>query len=603
MLLEVAFRGAFGNTLLLFTGLFFLFCLQGRAYVRDLLMSRSFGFFERLNLLCLAAVGILPVRWFLGYMGSEVAAGIWTIAIILGAIIALRCAQSRGDLRSVFINFVCIFLFFFITSLCLQNAWYVPNDINNQNLKVLLPDQGDLWPHYALQQIIAFNHDFGLYPSPVGFPDKLTIGSYGASLFAATNLVASSGPDDWSISFSRLAILFFFQLFLIGLLSLGESLSKISRWTSFAAASVAVVMIYKIFGSAVVDSFFIHSINNGAGVACATAVIGVLCLQKFDYQSKTKIMLLLSVLPSLLMIRANWAPFWFCFVGIMVAIECFKFGILKIANPPIIIVGALALVFSWMFFAHPLPFAYPSIKMKFGNGFSDYYLHYHEWYPSYLAYLQRCAGVSVWLLPINEVVVSGLIALPWFVNRRFSLAAGLFVSFFVLGFLKFFMVPISDPGAYGSTEPLGNAFLLNQVVFVVGYSLILGRLLFGWIVNGRLLCGVTGPVLLAGLLNLASREQAMVSLSESQVRMLQDARGRCSSEIGHGIYSGDSIIDALSGCASATESRYSKKLSAGSAREELRVIAAKECSNNDGLKNPIRIAQQSLIVYCYDGIL
>lgn len=623
-LLLYLLKGVFGLIVSLSVGGCILYFLK-RCFNSDKFFVLCKSSVFRILIVLFFTLAHLPARWVIGQIGPIFV----NFAFLLASpfFIFFWC-KAVGN-RLSFLKDISIILIFFISlALFYYGSWYTPKDLLlNLSNDILIPNQSDLPPHYSLQQNLAFSHNTGLYWSPLGYPDKITKGSYGASIFSAIfSFNATLGNHAWwSISIARLGIFFYFFLACFSIFCCTSLITRLTSFKkfgkcrlSFCAGLVAVfifcTLANKTHGSNQwLTEIFIHSINNGAGIGVFFLVFSV--LMSLNYfaegvlfkQFITTVVFLALCMSVLLFHRANWiffySTFFFAVIGIKMPFRVLSLYKIKNLNAgleklfenfgtkkySILLVFTYSVFVVLAFFKTNI-FGFPSIIVGTNNsivGASSSWLHYYEWYPTIHLFLLKLSnyGNSPSEKLLIQLIIEVMIGLVIWIGARLvsiphNLCRALAFGSLGLAASRFVVRPIFDGYHFGSTEPLGNSHLLIRFLFFFLASVSIAAAYRSRV--GRLAVVVFGAWLLVLLpRGLESAPGYMVLKRDN---LFLDIRDKCLSREAQVVWAEKQEVAVLSGCAVVGEWRYSKKLSAGDSRSEFVRIAREECRGARGLR-------------------
>jgi hypothetical protein len=620
----LAMAGSAATVASLFVGFFLIFVFFGKESAKVLISELNF--FQLLQVVSLAVISVLPVRWLLGYLGSTAAGFIWFLAVFAGVLAFIKCSPGWISVIKLSLGFMS---FFFITAIFFYGAWYQPNDlfIGDSATEITLFDQSDLLPHYILSQMLAYGKEIGFYSSPLGYPAKLTLGSYLATIWSGVNaqLATLGNSNFWSVSLMGLGVFFFYQLGLVSVINIflaSVERSKTRTLDLFRIYGISLLLVLSflhlaiiiVWDPAYISDFFIHSINNGAGISVILSLLasGIILCKVSGLPNFRKAAFFLFLMPAIVFARANWIGFIYplalTFVIYSLYLERNKayriitskpaFNSFSTSNLVIFFIALVMFISPVLIFGKfAFPIAYPGPGVGFNFTLEEAYvgfLHYHMWYPdysklvlsfvsigdeaSYFSSLMTGFGWKVMLSVFWQLSLCLGITFLWFPSlQNWFYKIGLFLSLVSLSSFMFILKPLYNGFVYGSTEPMGHALLLVFALVFVGVSLVFGGVLqagkpfIKWVAVGVMICLsiIYGRF---GIESQSARDRA--SLGSSY--LLQEVRGICS-ESTKGIYSNNEMFDALSGCVSIGEGRYSEKLSSNHERQQFQLVGKAKC--------------------------
>jgi len=597
-------------------GLFFYFF---RRFGNSEKFRKSFEYADsRIMFVMFLTLAHLPARWIVGQLGPYYVNFVFLLA---SPLCVYAWLLAVGSVKNLFIDISIIGIFFIVLSLINYGAWLTPFDVvMNESNTIYYPNQSDLPPHYALQQILAYSRDAGIYWSPLGFPDKITQGSYGASQFAAIFAFnASTGNKSlWAISQARLGIFFYFYLACLSTFLCSRFLIR-SIWHPYkpniyagvCASVIPTILFHQLIlsthgNSQALTEIFIHSINNGAGIA-AFFLTFVVCLNfsstvihSEENNSLLLFMALFLGFAVLIFHRANWVFFYVGFLGTIFFAELKKriswnknfkiFGFRasnfnSSANSDVALTFCIILysaLFIYLFFKTNL-FGFPLNKIGFNTRIDSAamsWLHYYEWYPElhslFLSWLKKINNAfgKLWI----ECTIELFIAIVIFIGTIAAsidktLARATLFGTITLAASRFLVAPIQDGYYFGSTEPLGNSHLLIRfIIFFVlsvwASSLFRKKAGVVFTIVGSiyvLLTFPTGRDLYPGFIQITRSSPFL------------KAREICQKGKTKALWTDNQETASISGCLVTGEFRYSKKLSSGNSRLALVELAQTEC--------------------------
>ncbi len=619
----LAMAGSAATVASLFVGFLLIFVFFGKESTKSLISELNF--FQLIQIVSLAVISVLPIRWLLGYLGSTTAGLIWLLAVVAGVLAFIKCSSGWISVIKLSLGFMA---FFFITAVFFYGAWYQPNDlfIGDSDKDVTLFDQSDLWPHYILSQMLAYGKEIGFYSSPLGYPAKLTLGSYLATLWSGVNAQLSTlgNSNFWSVSLMRLGLFFFYQLALLSVINIfiaSVERSKVRALYIFRSHGVSLLIVLSFLHLAIImawkpsyiSNFFIHSVSNGTGISTILSLLasGIILSKVSGLPNFRLSAFFLFLMTAIVFSRANWIGFVYplalTFVIYFLSLERKKtYRIIKSQSAfdrfssSDLVIGLIAFVMFispvLIFGKFAFPIAYPGAGVGFNSTLEEVsvsFLHYHRWYPDYsklvlsfvsigdeISYFSSLMTGFGWKVTLSVVWQLGLcLGITWLWSpslQNWFFKMGLFLSLVSLSSFMFILKPLGRPIVYGSTEPMGHALLLVFALVFVGVALVFGvalqarKPLIKWGAVGILIY----LSIIYGRFGIESQSASRVSLGSSN--LLQEVRGICA-ESTKGIYSNNVMFDSLSGCVSVGESRYSEKLSSNDKRQQFQLVGKEKC--------------------------